>query len=51
MVKEFGIELIYSIQDSPEGLPHAIYTGLQECPMEKNMAVVLGDNFLYGRVF
>lgn len=48
--EEFGIELIYSIQDSPEGLPHAIYTGLQECPMEKFM-VVLGDNFLYGREF
>jgi len=38
------------LQESPEGLPHAIDTGLQEYPMDKFM-VVLGDNFLYGREF
>ena len=48
--EEFGIELIYSILDLPEGLPHAIANGLNEFPMEKFM-VVLGDNFLYGREF
>tara|TARA_A100001015_G_scaffold206276_1_gene230681 strand:+ start:152 stop:1015 length:864 start_codon:yes stop_codon:yes gene_type:complete len=48
--EEFGITINYSLQDSPEGLPHAINTGLEEYPMEKFM-VVLGDNFLYGREF
>jgi len=48
--EEFGIEINYSIQESPDGLPHAIATGLNEFPMEKFM-VVLGDNFLYGREF
>ena len=48
--EEFGITINYSLQDSPEGLPHAINTGLKEYPMEKFM-VVLGDNFLYGREF
>jgi len=48
--KEFGIEINYSLQESPDGLPHAIATGLNEFPMEKFM-VVLGDNFLYGREF
>lgn len=48
--EEFGITINYSLQDSPEGLPHAINTGLEEYPMERFM-VVLGDNFLYGREF
>ena len=48
--EEFGISINYSLQESPEGLPHAIDTGLQEYPMDKFM-VVLGDNFLYGREF
>ena len=48
--EEFGIELNYSIQDSPDGLPHAIATGLKHYPMNRFM-VVLGDNFLYGREF
>ncbi len=48
--EEFGISINYSLQESPEGLPHAINTGLQEYPMKKFM-VVLGDNFLYGREF
>lgn len=48
--EEFGIKINYSLQNSPDGLPHAIATGLKEFPMEKFM-VVLGDNFLYGREF
>ena len=48
--EEFGIKINYSLQNSPDGLPHAIATGLNEFPMEKFM-VVLGDNFLYGREF
>lgn len=48
--EEFGIDLNYSIQKSPEGLPHAIATGLKQFPMKRFM-VVLGDNFLYGREF
>ena len=48
--EEFGIHLNYSIQESPEGLPHAIATGLKQFPMSRFM-VVLGDNFLYGREF
>lgn len=48
--EEFGININYSLQNSPDGLPHAIATGLNEFPSERFM-VVLGDNFLYGREF
>ena len=46
--EEFGININYSLQNSPDGLPHAISTGLNHYPMERFM-VVLGDNFLHGK--
>ena len=33
--EEFGISINYSLQESPEGLPHAINTELQEYPMKR----------------
>ena len=48
--KKLGININYSLQDSPEGIPHAINTALEVNSFERFM-VVLGDNFLYGRDF
>lgn len=45
---ELGIELSYSLQDKPLGIPDAINTAQVEKNYERFM-VVLGDNFLYGR--
>ena len=48
--KNLGININYSLQDSPEGIPHAINTALEVNSFDRFM-VVLGDNFLYGRDF
>ena len=48
--KNLGININYSLQDSPEGIPHAINTALEVNFFDRFM-VVLGDNFLYGRDF
>lgn len=48
---EFGIKIIYTIQKSPLGLPDAIMKTLKTDDTDKKFAVVLGDNFLYGREF
>jgi len=48
--EELGINIKYSLQDSPEGIPHAINTALQVSDYDRFMTV-LGDNFLYGREF
>ena len=48
--ESFGMNLNYSLQDSPEGIPHAIDKALEVNPYDRFM-VVLGDNFLYGRDF
>jgi glucose-1-phosphate thymidylyltransferase len=48
--KKLGININYSLQDSPEGIPHAINTALEVNSFDRFM-VVLGDNFLYGRDF
>mgnify|MGYP001187044589 CR=1 FL=1 len=47
---EFGVNINYAIQHEPEGLPHAINTGLKNRYTDEFM-VILGDNFLYGRDF
>ena len=47
---ELGIQIKYSIQDKPEGIPHAIYTAIGNQNFDK-LLVVLGDNFIYGRDF
>lgn len=46
--EQFGINITYSIQDNPSGIPDAINTAQKVSNYEKFM-VVLGDNFLYGR--
>jgi glucose-1-phosphate thymidylyltransferase len=48
--EEFGINLNYSIQNSPDGIPDAINTAQLQSQYDKFMTV-LGDNFLYGRDF
>ena len=48
--ESLGININYSLQDSPEGIPHAINTALDINAFDRFM-VVLGDNFLYGRDF
>ena len=48
--ESLGISINYSLQDSPEGIPHAINTALDIKSFDRFM-VVLGDNFLYGRDF
>ncbi len=48
--EELGINLTYSIQNNPDGIPHAINTALEDNSYERNL-VVLGDNFIYGREF
>ena len=47
---EFGLDLYYSIQEKPEGIPHAINTALEKNNYDK-FTVTLGDNFLYGQDF
>tara|TARA_Y100000389_G_scaffold106838_1_gene103776 strand:- start:115 stop:987 length:873 start_codon:yes stop_codon:yes gene_type:complete len=46
--EQFGINITYSIQDNPSGIPDAINTAQKISNYDKFM-VVLGDNFLYGR--
>ncbi len=47
---QLGINIRYSTQESPNGIPDAINTALIKSNYERFM-VVLGDNFLYGREF
>lgn len=47
---EFGININYSIQNSPEGIPHAISTALEVKHFDKFLTV-LGDNFIFGEKF
>ena len=48
--EEFGINISYSIQEKPEGIPHAIYSTTKSLEYKK-LFTVLGDNFVYGREF
>lgn len=48
--KQFGINITYSRQEQPDGIPDAINSAQIISKYEKFM-VVLGDNFLYGRDF
>ena len=45
--KFLGINLKFSIQKSPKGLPDGISAGLRNSEFDNNQ-IVLGDNFLYG---
>tara|TARA_B100000787_G_scaffold40165_1_gene28497 strand:+ start:3122 stop:3988 length:867 start_codon:yes stop_codon:yes gene_type:complete len=46
--KNLGIKITYLEQDSPRGLPDAFILG-EEFISKKNVALILGDNFLYGQ--
>jgi len=48
--KQFGINITYSIQEKPDGIPDAINSAQIISKYEKFL-VVLGDNFIYGRDF
>lgn len=47
---QFGIELSYAIQPSPDGLAQAFILG-EEFIGESNVCLVLGDNIFYGQGF
>lgn len=48
--KEFGVELNYAIQESPDGLAQAFIIG-EEFIGEDNVCLVLGDNIFWGQGF
>ena len=48
--EEFGVDLKYSIQNKPEGIPHGISMALEENSYDK-FITVLGDNFIFGDKF
>ena len=45
--EELGISIKYSLQDNPDGIPHAIKVALENLNSKKYL-VTLGDNFIFG---
>ena len=48
--EEFGVNLKYSIQNKPEGIPHGIAQAIKGREYDKFLTV-LGDNFIFGDKF
>jgi len=48
--KYLGININFSVQDNPIGLPDAIAKGFEKSKLKDNL-VVLGDNFIHGSNF
>ena len=46
--KNLGIKIKYEEQDKPRGLPDAFILG-EKFINNKNVALILGDNFFYGQ--
>ena len=45
---QWGIEIIYEIQNVPEGIPQGISIASTHLNHEKNFLLMLGDNLVYG---
>ncbi|MDC2962438.1 sugar phosphate nucleotidyltransferase [Acidimicrobiia bacterium] len=48
--EQFGVSIDYSLQDNPDGIPHAIKVALDNLSSDKYL-VTLGDNFIFGGEF
>jgi glucose-1-phosphate thymidylyltransferase len=44
----FGIKVLYKIQENPKGIPEAFLIG-EKFINKKNVALILGDNFFHGQ--
>lgn len=48
--EQLGLNLKYSLQDNPDGIPHAINVAISEMKSKKYL-ITLGDNFIFGSEF
>ena len=48
--EQLGVSINYSLQDNPDGIPHAIKVALDNLSSDKYL-VTLGDNFIFGGEF
>ena len=46
---QWGIDLEYAVQDSPEGIAHGIGLALNQFENPDSVLVILGDNIFYGQ--
>ena len=46
---QWGIEILFSVQDSPKGIPDAFTVGKNHLTEDAPIVLILGDNFFYGK--